>query len=416
MLDGSRRQTVLIVAVATGAVVLLFAAAVAVFTRDQVSKSTPTSTAPAGVPCPLASGSMSPPGFYAHADVSKLPALDVPWVKRADALDRGPDYGVRRGELRPIMSNQGPGGTDSAGVDHLGVPINVVDAATPRLEYRFGVSPLAPEWLTGSVVNIATYASISTEGAYPSPERLKFQGWPTGPIWDHYMFSIDADSCLLYETIGIRGVLPYDPVNQRFYPPYTVEGAVTWDLRTLTPLFRERPLGVGATLTPISPLVVRFDETSRAAAGGAPIDHAIHWAGVACRGGERVLGQAFVWPARFTDCTGDIDPDAPPYGAWFRLRADYPTDDLDPQAAAIVNAMKTHGLILGDGGSQGYYVEPAPCPKLDNNRKQCWTKDTIEQLQAVDVADLEAVDTSSLPADPGAGIGDPTFWELKAGA
>lgn len=353
---------------------------------------------------------MSPPDYYARADVSGLPKLDVAWVARAVELDRGPSYGVRKGELRPRISNEGPTGVGGSGISHIGVPINDVDRRTPRLEFRKDLSPLTPELLTGKVGTITGYAHRSDAGAYPDPTHLKFQGWPGPPIWDHYMFSIDHDSCLLYEMIGIRGLLPYDTRNQRFYPPLAATGAVTWDLRDPVPGSELR--GVGASQTPMAPLVVRFEETRRAASGGPPIDHALHWHGVACRGGRRVLGEAFVWPARYTDCGDTVDEQSPPYGAWFRLRSDYPVDDLPPQAKAIAKAMQTHGLILGDGGSQGYPVEPAPCPKLDDDPEQCWTADSIEALEKIDVADLEAVDTSSLRANPKAKITDADYWRI----
>lgn len=356
---------------------------------------------------------MSPPDYFARADVSALPKLDVPWVTRAAEMDRGPSYGVRKGELRPVVSNQGPTGVGGSGIDHLGVPINDVDSKTPRLEFRKNVNVLSPEFLTGKVGAIMAYAHISDEGSFPDPTHLMFQGWPGPPVWDHYSFSVDHDSCRLYELGNLRGLLPYDTAGQRFLPPIMVDGAVIWDLRDPAPHGSGETQGVGASQVPISPLVVRFEETKRAASGGAPIDHALHWFGVACRGGRRELGEAFVWPARYTDCGGTVDEQSPPYGAWFRLRADFPVEDLPPQAKAIAKAMQTHGLILGDGGSQGYYVEPAPCPKLDDDPEQCWTADSIEALEKIDVADLEAVDTSSLRADPTAGISDPDYWHIR---
>jgi len=412
MLDGSRRQTTAIVAGAAIAAIGLAVTIIAVFSRDEVSRRPPPTTA-AGRACPLNRGSMSAPDYFARADVSDLPTLDVPWVERAVELDRGPSYGVRKGELRPVVSNQGPTGVGGSGIDHLGIPINDVDSSTPRLEFRKNVNPLSPEFLTGRVGSIMAYASISDEGTYPDPTHLMFQGWPGPPTWDGYVFSVDRDSCLLYEQTNVRGLLPYDTASQRFYPPIMADAAVIWDLRDPSPDHGGGTRGVGGSQVPISPLVVRFAEVERAASGGAPIDHALHWFGVACRGGNRVLGEAFVWPARFTDCGATVDEKSPPYGAWFRLRSDYPVDDLPPQARAVVKAMQTHGLILGDGGSQGYYMEPAPCPKLDDDPEQCWTSDSIAALEKIDVADLEAVDTSSLRADPKAGISDADYWHIR---
>lgn len=412
MLDGSRRQTTAIVAGAAIAVIGLTVTLIAVFSRDEVGRRPPPTTA-SGRPCPLSKGSMSAPDYFARADVSDLPTLDVPWVARAVELDHGANYGVRQGELRPVVSNQGPPGVGGSGISHIGNPINDVDSTTPRLPFRKNVNPLSPEFLTGRVGAIMAYAAISDEGDYPDPTHLMFQGWPGPPTWDHYVFSVDHDSCILYELGNVRGVLPYDTRRQRFYPPIAADVAVIWDLRDPIPHGSERPHGVGGSRVPVSPLIVRFAEVKRAAAGGAPIDHALHWHGVSCRGGRRVLDEAFIWPARYTDCDATVDDRSPPYGAWFRLRADYPIDDLPPQAKVVAEAMQTHGLILGDGGSQGYHMEPAPCPKLDDNPDECWTADAIEALERIDVADLEAVDASSLRADPTAGVDDPDYWHIR---
>jgi hypothetical protein len=48
------------------------------------------------------------------------------------------------------------------------------------------------------------------------------------------------------------------------------------------------------------------------------------------------------------------DPDCPPMGARFRLRADFDLGGFTPRARTILRAMQRYGLILADNGSDWY--------------------------------------------------------------
>ena len=132
---------------------------------------------------------------------------------------------------------------------------------------------------------------------------------------------------------------------------------------------------------PILPGLVRYDEV---AAG--EIRHAIRFTVPRTQ-------RAYVWPARHY-ASDDPDPDLPPMGKRFRLRADFPIDRYNPQLQTILRALKTYGMILADNGS-AWYISGVPDERWDN--------DLLHELGAVHGSDFEAVDTSSLIVDPDSG-------------
>ena len=62
----------------------------------------------------------------------------------------------------------------------------------------------------------------------------------------------------------------------------------------------------------------------------------------------------------------------------------------------VLQAMKTYGLILADNGS-AWYISGAPDSRWDNDV-------LVSELAQVKGSDFEAVDVSSLMADPDSGL------------
>jgi serine/threonine-protein kinase len=118
-----------------------------------------------------------------------------------------------------------------------------------------------------------------------------------------------------------------------------------WDLsRAYGPSGRgEDCTSADAAGFPIAPLLFNADEV---AAGS--IDHAIRF----ILPNERIRERVYVHPA--THSTGATSgPDAaPPYGARFRLRADYPLESLPSDGARVVaRALQRYGMLLADAGN-----------------------------------------------------------------
>jgi hypothetical protein len=117
-----------------------------------------------------------------------------------------------------------------------------------------------------------------------------------------------------------------------------------WDMTRVYP-----PSGRGEQCTsadaagfPIAPLLFDADEV---AAGR--IDHAIRFIlpNATIRAGE------YVHPATHGTRATSGPPEAPPYGARLRLRADYPLAQLPNEGArTVARAMQRYGMVLADGG------------------------------------------------------------------
>jgi serine/threonine-protein kinase len=93
---------------------------------------------------------------------------------------------------------------------------------------------------------------------------------------------------------------------------------------------------------PIAPLLFTADEV----AAGA-IDHAVRF----ILPNERIRNGVYVAPATHSTSATSGGGAAPPYGAWLRLRADYPIDALPAGAQVVARALARHGMILADGGT-----------------------------------------------------------------
>ena len=117
-----------------------------------------------------------------------------------------------------------------------------------------------------------------------------------------------------------------------------------WDMTRVYPASGrgEQCTSADAAGYPIAPLLFDADEV---AAGR--IDHAIRF----ILPNATIRAREYVHPATHgTRATGG-PPDAPPYGARLRLRADYPLAALPNEGARVVaRAMQRYGMLLSDAG------------------------------------------------------------------
>jgi hypothetical protein len=211
------------------------------------------------------------------------------------------------------------------------------------------------------------YADESDPGPYPIPAGALVEGGPNAD-GDRHVLVVDRSACKLYELFDAH------PNGDGSW--HAGAGAV-YDLRSDA----LRPAGwtsADAAGLPIAAGLVRYDEV---AAG--KIDHAIR---VTVPSSQN----AYVWPARHA-ASDSGDPRLPPMGLRLRLKAGVDISGLPPQARVIAQAMKTYGVIVADNGS-GWYISGVPDDRWDN--------DALHALDAITGTDFEAVDTSSLMADP----------------
>ena len=284
----------------------------------------------AGAPSLASSGCpLFPADNVWHADVSRLP---VHPRSGAYLAAMGPGAGIHA----DFGSGTWEGGP-------IGIPYTVVGAGQPRVPVRFG------------------YAAESDPGPYPIPPDAPVEGGP-GADGDRHVLVVQAGSCRLYELFDAH----------REGGGWRAGSGAVWDLRSN----RLRPAGwtsADAAGLPILAGLVRYEEVAR-----GRVDHAI-------RVTVDRSQAAYLWPARHH--AGQAGASLPPMGLRLRLKAGVDIGGFPTQARVILQAMRTHGLVVADNGSSGF-IGGVPDERWDN--------DALRQLRRVTLADFEAVDTARL--------------------
>jgi hypothetical protein len=202
------------------------------------------------------------------------------------------------------------------------------------------------------------YAGESDAGPYPFGPDIHIEGGS-----DRHAIMIDEGSCRLYELFAARW---------NGGDPKAGSGAI-FDLDSNA----LRPSGwtsADAAGLPIFAGLIRWDEVFGTEPG---IDHALRFT-VGC------TRNAHVWPARHH--AGVANPDCPPMGARFRLKASYDISGYSSSARIVLRAMKRYGVIVADNGSD-WYVQGSVDPR--------WTYAFVDQLKRVPAGAFVAVNASA---------------------
>jgi hypothetical protein len=193
------------------------------------------------------------------------------------------------------------------------------------------------------------------------------------PYGDHHLLVVDVDSCRLWESYHV-----YEPSSGT----WNIFGSATWDLRS-NALRTADWSSADAAGFPIMPLLLKADEANSGA-----IHHALRFTI-----GSSKIRVAYVWPARHLTSNGTSSTSLPPMGQLFRLKASFTIPDtFNPQSKAILQAMKTYGMYIADGGSD-WYVSGEP----NSN----WMDSTFSQVQSVAGSNFEAVDITAITSRSG---------------
>jgi Fibronectin type III domain len=232
-----------------------------------------------------------------------------------------------------------------------GIPFNVVDNTHPTTTFAF------------------QYASESDAGPYPYGSDLVREA-PT----DSHLLTVNKDTCKLYETWATD-----------YNGPSTAGSGAIFDLASNA----LRPAGwtsADAAGLPIFPGLVRLDEV---AAG--LIAHAIRFT-------VQQSDKSYLWPARHQAGSAN-NPNLPPMGARFRLKSTFDISGFGAAAQVVLTTMKQYGLIVADNGSNWFFQgtmdagwNAGPYPAM------------ISELKTVPASQFEAIDESSLMADPNSAV------------
>lgn len=246
---------------------------------------------------------------------------------------------------RPLVA--GFGGDPVQGVV-FGMPFNPVDSSTPRKK-----------------VDIVLWKAKSFHGEYPIADPAYIESMPTYGFDNHYV-AIDLEERIMWELNGTRV----------WFGRWEADSGAKWDLDEL----RFPQASTMASGLPIMPGVLTWDEVQ-----AGEVTHVVHAAT------PTTLPEVFIWPARHSDGRSN-DPDAPPMGAWLRLRADADLSALGPQARVIAEGLQRYGMILSDTG---------PNFALRGTPDRRWDRSDLRTLRTLSGADFEVLDTSGLMVDEG---------------
>jgi hypothetical protein len=218
-----------------------------------------------------------------------------------------------------------------------GIPYSVVPAN----------QPLVP-------VTFTAYGSESDPGPYPIPAGARIEAGSDAHVL------VASANCHLYELYGAA----------RSGRGWTAQSGAVFDLRSDS----LRPAGwtsADAAGLPILPGLVRRDEVL-----AGHIDHALRFTIARSQRG-------YISPATH-QAGSTADPDVPPMGARFRLKASFDLRGYHGEALVILQALKTYGMFVADNGSNWF---------LSGATDTGWDDQDLDQLKAVPGSAFEAVDT-----------------------
>ncbi len=208
------------------------------------------------------------------------------------------------------------------------------------------------------------YADESDAGPYPIPPDAPIEGGPNGD-GDRHVIVLDRDEWKLYEIFNAH------PLKDG---GWKADSGAIWDLNESQ--IREAGwTSADAAGLPILPGLMRYDEV----VGKKAINHAARFTLAKTR--RAYIPPASHWASKLED------EDLPPMGMRVRLKADYDLSGFGPEAKAILEALKTYGMILADNGSNNF-ISGAPDPR--------WNVDALRQLMRVKSSDLEVVEMKDM--------------------
>ncbi len=247
-----------------------------------------------------------------------------------------------------------------------GLPFSIVPAS----------QPLAP-------IVFTAYGSESDPGPYPVPANAPIEGGSSS-TGDRHVLVVQSGTCKLYELFSAY------PQSDGSWQ--AASGAI-FDLTKDGPL---RPAGwtsTDAAGLPITPALVRYDEVQQAIATDGVLHHALRFTVAHSRA-------QYLWPARHYASTS-TSPAYLPMGQRFRLKASVNTSVYPGTNTAvssinrvILETLQQYGMFVADNGGS-FFVSGVPDTR--------WDDGDLHNLTYYKASDFEAVDESSLEADPNSG-------------
>ena len=221
---------------------------------------------------------------------------------------------------------------------------------------------VVPQNTTRRAINYTDYGDESDPGPFPIPPTAKIEGG-SASTGDRHVLVVEQGACHLYE------------LGRAFWRGnhWDATVGVNWDLRSnaLRPLYYTSADAAGL---PILPGLVRYDEV----AAGA-INHALRFT-------VSLTQRGFVLPATHY-ASSSTDPNRPPMGLRFRLKANFDLSRFHGQSLVILRALKKYGMMVADNGSN-WFISGATDSR--------WNDDDLNQMKTVPGSAFEVVDTGPI--------------------
>ena len=283
--------------------------------------------------------------LFPRNNVWNTPVDTLPVDPRSDAYiaSIGPDTGLHADFGAGLYEGQ-----------PLGIPFVRVPASQPPV-----------------TITVSEAGEESDPGPFPIPPDAPIEGGSCAD-GDRHVIVVQEETCTLYEL--------YYAFPQPDGSWQASSGALFY--LASNALRPDSWTSADAAGLPILPGLVRYEEI---AAGVIP--HALRFT-------AELTQEAYVWPARH-EAGATTDPDVPPMGQRFRLKADVDLTAFSPTNQIILQALKTYGMFLADNGSS-WFLSGAPDDRWDND-------DLHELQELIHGRDFEAVDATVLMADPDSG-------------
>jgi serine/threonine-protein kinase len=248
------------------------------------------------------------------------------------------------------------------------------------LKIDFGISVLHAD-------NSTPMKTFTTTGDFYTPDcdHVPFPVPATGSIEGEngYECTMDGDCHLIVIHSGTNKLYEMWRANitgGTFYGGCTA----VWDLGKAYP---DNLRGEGCTSAdaggfPITAMLFTADEVKAGA-----INHAIRF----ILPNNRIRHNVYVHPGTHSTNPTSGGANAPPYGVRFRLRADFPLQNLPSDGARVVaKAMQQYGMLLSDGGTI------ALTGASDKYTTAKWTDANVNvnanSMSSLKVSDFEVVD------------------------
>ena len=231
---------------------------------------------------------------------------------------------------------------DFGGNGEYGIPFMVVNATQATWPIRY-----------------TAYGDESDPGPFPVPKRAPIEGGANSD-GDRHVIVVQRGSCRLFELYRA-----FQRQNR-----WDADSGATWNLSSN----RLRPAGwtsADAAGLPILPGLARCSDIAT-----GRIDHALRVTFSRTRKG-------YVSPARHF--ASSITSSAyPAMGMRLRLKASFSLSGYTGQSRIILTALKKHGLMVADNGSNWFITGAA---------ESCWDDDDLNQLKGVPGNAFEVVHT-----------------------